>query len=177
MILTVDEETLSGLPDWAVAAIWAADEQIQKYAQDKGIDVEHCVSSARTKLHSRDALASLKMMGVTKEKLTLMLSAWSLMKAVAILEPRSDAHVKSFFVMLLLSVNLLPTSESTLASMGAEALHGKPGGSRDKRAAIQAAWATGKYSSRDICAEQESAALGMSFSSARKALRGMPDPS
>lgn len=58
----------------------------------------------------------------------------------------------------------------------ANRLHDKPGGSREKRAAISAAWATGKYSSRDICAEQESAALGMSFSAARKALRNTPDP-
>lgn len=58
----------------------------------------------------------------------------------------------------------------------ADALHGKPGGSREKRIAIQAAWASGKYSSRDICAEQECGALGMSFSAARKSLRGTPQP-
>ncbi len=45
-----------------------------------------------------------------------------------------------------------------------------------KRAAIRDIWASGKYSSRDICAEQECAALGMSFSSARKALRRTPGP-
>ncbi len=58
----------------------------------------------------------------------------------------------------------------------AEARHNKPGGTRDKRAAIVAAWVSGKYSSRDICAEQECGALGMSFSTARKALRGVPKP-
>lgn len=56
----------------------------------------------------------------------------------------------------------------------ANALHGRPGGSRDKTEAIRKLWASGKYTSRDICAEQESAALGMSFSTARKALRGIP---
>ena len=42
--------------------------------------------------------------------------------------------------------------------------------------AVRAAWASGKYSSRDLCAEQEAAALGISFASARKALRKTPDP-
>jgi hypothetical protein len=32
-------------------------------------------------------------------------------------------------------------------------------------------WKSGKYSNRDLCAEQECAALGLSFSTARKALR------
>lgn len=54
--------------------------------------------------------------------------------------------------------------------------HSKPGGSRDRQQQMRALWASGKYSSRDICAEQECAALGMSFSSARKALRGTPNP-
>lgn len=62
------------------------------------------------------------------------------------------------------------------AKSGADALHSKPGGSRDKREAIRRAWATGKYSSRDICAEQEAGAHGMSFSAARKALRNTPEP-
>jgi len=58
----------------------------------------------------------------------------------------------------------------------ANALHNKPGGSREKQASIREAWASGKYNSRDICAEQECAALKMSFSAARKALRGTPKP-
>lgn len=58
----------------------------------------------------------------------------------------------------------------------ANSLHSKPGGSRDKQAAIRAMWATGKYQSRAICAEQECAALNMSFDAARRALRNTPDP-
>jgi hypothetical protein len=58
----------------------------------------------------------------------------------------------------------------------ANARHSKPGGNRDKWQQMRALWASGKYSSRDICAEQECAALDMSFSSARKALRGTPNP-
>jgi len=58
----------------------------------------------------------------------------------------------------------------------ANARHSKPGGSRDRQQQMRVLWASGIYSSRDICAEQECAALGMSYSSARKALRGTPDP-
>lgn len=66
---------------------------------------------------------------------------------------------------------------SAKGAEGAEILHSRPGGSREKREKIRAIWATGKYESRDVCAEQECAALGMSFSTARKALRNTPEPS
>lgn len=62
------------------------------------------------------------------------------------------------------------------AKAGAEALHNQHDGTRKKRRGIREIWAGGKYSSRDICAEQECAALDMSFSTARKALRNTPDP-
>jgi TPP-dependent indolepyruvate ferredoxin oxidoreductase alpha subunit len=62
------------------------------------------------------------------------------------------------------------------AVKAANARHSTLGGSRDRQQQIRVLWASGKYSSRDICAEQECAALGMSYSSARKALRGTPDP-
>lgn len=67
-------------------------------------------------------------------------------------------------------------SESAEGRRRSDLRHDKPGGSREKRDAMRAAWASGKYSSRDICAEEECAALGMSFSAARKALRNTPDP-
>ena len=54
--------------------------------------------------------------------------------------------------------------------------HDLPGGSRDKQKAMRDAWASGKYTSRDICAEQECGALDMSLSAARKALRNTPKP-
>lgn len=65
---------------------------------------------------------------------------------------------------------------SSLGKYGADVVHNKPNGSREKRSKIRELWASGKYTSRDICAEQECAALAMSFSTARKALRGTPDP-
>lgn len=58
----------------------------------------------------------------------------------------------------------------------ANARHGAQGGSRSKQQGMRDAWATGKYTSRDRCAEEECGALGMSFSAARKALRNTPDP-
>jgi hypothetical protein len=57
------------------------------------------------------------------------------------------------------------------AKAAANARHYQPGGSRDKQRQIRVIWASGKYSTRDLCAEEECAALGMSFSAARKALR------
>ena len=65
---------------------------------------------------------------------------------------------------------------STAGKERAEALHNKPGGSREKRDMIRAIWKTGKYDTKELCAEQEYAALNMSFSSARKALRRIEKP-
>lgn len=62
------------------------------------------------------------------------------------------------------------------ARAAAQARHNKPGGSRDMQERIRAIWASGKYSTRDRCAEEESGALGISFSTARKALRNTPEP-
>ena len=64
---------------------------------------------------------------------------------------------------------------SANALKAANAKHSCSGGSRELAHKIRQIWASGKYSSRDICAEQECAALNMSFSSARKALRNTPD--
>lgn len=62
------------------------------------------------------------------------------------------------------------------ARKAANVRHQQKGGTRDKQQQIREIWATGKYSSRDICAEQEHEALGMSFSAASKALRNTPRP-
>lgn len=65
---------------------------------------------------------------------------------------------------------------TTRARAAANVRHSKPGGSKEKQEKIRQLWASGNFKSRDICAEQECAALGMSFSAARKALRNTPDP-
>lgn len=72
----------------------------------------------------------------------------------------------------------LGTSFSIQASMARAGAQAKDvtTGQAAKRAKIREIWASGKYASRDICAEQECASLDMSFSTARKSLRGTPDP-
>jgi len=42
------------------------------------------------------------------------------------------------------------------------------------KAEIQAIWSTGKYKLKTVCAEEEYADIGMSFSAAIKALRNLP---
>ena len=70
-----------------------------------------------------------------------------------------------------------PEWRSQTARDAANARHDQPGGSRDKQRQIREIWASGKYSSRDLCAEQECAALEMSISTARRALNNTPEPS
>lgn len=65
---------------------------------------------------------------------------------------------------------------SNRGKKAADALHDRDGGSRSKAEQIRKVWATGNFKSRDACADQEGAALGMSPSTARKALRGTPNP-
>lgn len=65
---------------------------------------------------------------------------------------------------------------SSLGRKAAYALHSKPGGTYEKHAKLREIFASGKYSSRDVCAEQECAGLDMAFSTARRALRNTPDP-
>lgn len=69
-----------------------------------------------------------------------------------------------------------PEWREQTARKAANAKHDQPGGSRDKQQQIREIWAGGKYSSRDRCAEEECAALGISFSAARKALKNTPAP-
>jgi hypothetical protein len=65
---------------------------------------------------------------------------------------------------------------SASAAHAADSRHGQPGGYREKHEKLRSAWASGNYASRDECAHAECPALGLSFSSGRKALRGTPKP-
>jgi len=69
-----------------------------------------------------------------------------------------------------------PEWRKQTAAIAANARHDQPGGSRDKQRQIREIWASGKYSSRDLCAEEECAALEMSYAAARRALKNTPDP-
>lgn len=62
-----------------------------------------------------------------------------------------------------------------VAKAAANIKHNKPGGSRDRKAMILESWASGKFSTRDICAEQE-CPDGITPGTARKYLRSSPDP-
>ena len=66
-------------------------------------------------------------------------------------------------------------SSSKRGQAAADALHSRPGGSRAKRQAMLDIWSSGKYTSRDRCAEEEFAAVGLSYSKARKHLIGTKD--
>ena len=58
-----------------------------------------------------------------------------------------------------------------------EARHDQEGGSRDLKAKIRAIYATGKYLTKDLCAEEEYQALGIKkLGTARGYLTGEPDP-
>lgn len=70
-----------------------------------------------------------------------------------------------------------PEWRTQTAKAAANARHDQPGGSRDRQRQIREIWASGKYTSRDLCAEQECAALTMSISAARRALINTPEPS
>jgi hypothetical protein len=62
------------------------------------------------------------------------------------------------------------------AKAAADARHSQAGGSRDKREQIRKSWFSGKYKTRDQCADQEHGRLKMTYSTARKALRKTPNP-
>lgn len=65
-----------------------------------------------------------------------------------------------------------PAHKSETARRAVNARHSKPGGAKERHQKIRAAWKSGKYTSKDICAEQEYQALGFgSFSAARDALK------
>jgi hypothetical protein len=79
-------------------------------------------------------------------------------------------------VNALTLAHLIRLEREHTAKRAADLRHDKPGGSREKQEKIRAKWASGNFTSRDICAEQECGGLEMSFSAARKALRNTPPP-
>ena len=68
-------------------------------------------------------------------------------------------------------------SRKRLSDKAINARHNKEGGSRDLKAKIRDIWATGKYLTKDLCAEEEYRALGINtLGTARGYLTGEPDP-
>jgi len=60
---------------------------------------------------------------------------------------------------------------SAIGKNAAHALHNQTGGSNDKQEKIRAVWATGDYKTKVECALKEHEKIGMSFDTAKKALR------
>ncbi|GEM_PF-3740465 len=87
-----------------------------------------------------------------------------------ILEPVKELQKRS-------AIEAQEKYKSEKARGAAIARHSSPDGSHAKKDKLQAIWASGKYTSRDACAEQECGYLGVSFSTARRYLRGTPEPS
>jgi hypothetical protein len=139
------------------AACYAADYELCEFENEnlkKLLDAQERLLSAQHEIYKMQA---------TKHQEVLEIS--ELIKLVTTTERFLSGQIKG-----------RDTQKKMHGVKAATARHSKPGGSRDKWQQMRALWASGKYSSRDICAEQECAALDMSFSSARKALRGTPDP-
>jgi hypothetical protein len=68
----------------------------------------------------------------------------------------------------------IKTLNSARGKNAADKGHAK---NRERKQEIKEIWATGKYTTRDICAEEEYEGLGYkTFGTARKALQGTPDP-
>jgi hypothetical protein len=73
-------------------------------------------------------------------------------------------------------LNMIVAASKARGKKAIDIRHNQPGGSRDKQARVRQAWSSGRYKSRDICAEQKCGELEMSFAAARKALRNTPKP-
>jgi len=127
--------------------------------------------------------------------LSLWTMAWNARPALSLLRTtrhpdQMGEYVAGLFVNLGMTRTIFdsmaPTGVADAAQAGravpqraraaADARHSQPGGARERQRAIREIWASGKYTSRDLCAEEEGRALGMSFSAARKALRNTPNP-
>ena len=94
------------------------------------------------------------------------------MEAYLTEQPQSPRVV---YLMMVKAQQVIESEKKTRASeigkKGADAVHGQPGGSRDKQSELRDIWKTGKYKTKIKCASDEHEHLGMSLETARKALR------
>ena len=145
-----------------------ADELREWMTLDAAINIlaAYMVASEITeKLEDESYAASVKLAAMAKSATTDTLGIISI--------ARSSTQIASVMAGKIIENR---SHASKRGKIAADALHNKPGGSREKQNAIRAAWASGKYSSREVCAEQECAGLDMSFSAARRALRNTTKP-
>ncbi|CAG0946949.1 hypothetical protein ANRL1_03473 [Anaerolineae bacterium] len=66
--------------------------------------------------------------------------------------------------------------KSEQSKKAADARHGQPGGYRDKKKELLDIWGSGKYRSRNDCADNEYRKLGLSRKTTRDHLQGTPNP-
>ena len=89
---------------------------------------------------------------------------------------RSLQEVVERPITIFTLLHLVRLERKHRAKQSANAKHNKRGGSRDRKARLLKIWASGKYATRDLCAEKEHEGLGVSFPTARKHLRRTPKP-
>lgn len=138
-------------------AIAEAAVNLMNWAVDAFGVASEAVKDSNNKEAARLALCKMYLVGVEASR-------------VAIMSKKNDVSVEDAIE------EISRRARQSVARRGANAVHDKPGGNREKQNRIRSIWASGKYSSRAICAEQECAALGMSYDAARKALRNTPNP-
>jgi len=80
--------------------------------------------------------------------------------------PPSAGVVAMLWFVAQVSMNKKRAKDAAVAG------HSQKGGSHDKREKICQIWATGKYETKTDCANKECGNIGMSFSTAIKALQG-----
>lgn len=72
--------------------------------------------------------------------------------------------------------NILWDKRTKTSNTNKNNVNSKHANNSSKKDKLLKIWASGKYSSRDICAEEEYNDLGISFQTARKWLRNSPNP-
>lgn len=174
-LLDAVREKLPTVTDEAIAA--AKQRFVAGMHQDDGQPATHaalfCALYQLTVDTSKDCILSLKAgradSDVLRNLMWVTSSAWESLAALAVIlngGPLAQSFVDQQAGAL----------RRQSAAHAANRRHSQPGGYREKHEKLKAAWASGKYTSRDECARKECEALGLSQSAARRALRRTPEP-
>ena len=89
---------------------------------------------------------------------------------------KKDAPSTAIMNAAIAVVRALQVAASDKGKKDVMRRHASPGGSHDMAAEVRKVWASGKYRSKEKCAEDEHARLGMSRKAARNALMNEPAP-
>jgi hypothetical protein len=174
-LLSAVRDKLPAVTDDAIAAV--KQRFVAGMHQDDGQAATHaalfCALYQLAMDKGKECILSLKAgradSGVLRILMLVTSSAWESLAALAVVlngGPLAQSFVDQ----------QLGTQRRQSAAHAANQRHSQPGGYREKHEKLKAAWASGKYASRDECARQECDALGLSYSAARRALQGTPEP-